>query len=74
MDVELPESPAANRLRQVLDTMRAGTLDEATLFRAYSSSKTVTAGAGLVLLTNIGGQSLDAPTRALQTLVQSHVG
>lgn len=32
------------------------------------------AGAGVVLLTNIGGQSLDAPTQALQHLVQSHVG
>ena len=29
--MELPDTPAADRLRQVLDTMRAGTLDEATL-------------------------------------------
>jgi CubicO group peptidase (beta-lactamase class C family) len=31
-------------------------------------------GAGVVLLTNIGGQALEAPTRALQRRVQSLVG
>ena len=52
--VELPDSPAGERLRQVLDTMRAGTLDESTLRERMSAS--FLAAVGPRQLLDIAGQ------------------